>query len=566
MRLSRAFTPTLKEIPSDAVTVSHRLMLRAGLIRPLVSGVYSYLPLFWRSAKKAMEIIRQEMDAAGAQEIHLPALNPVELWIESGRHSDFGPEKFNFKDRKGHEMTLAPTHEEIICDLVRREIRSYKELPQIWYQIQTKFRDEPRPRSGVLRTRQFFMKDAYSLDSSWEGLDESYQKQKEAYKRIFSRCGLDYFIVGASSGLMGGKASEEFMVESSFGEDTCARCEACGYAANLEVAASPKRYEFAEGGATPEEAHTPNRKTIDEVTEFLNRPPEQFLKALLYIAGEDPVMALVSGADDLNEAKLSAALGKPVRPAHPEEALELMEAPLGFIGPVGLKASIPLLADKALRDARGMVCGANREDYHLIGVDLGIHTAQPEYTDLRMVQAGDPCPQCGASLGVVNAIEMGHIFKLGTKYSDAMRATFLDATGKPHPIIMGSYGIGVERIIAANIEQWSDKDGICWRGEITPFQVTILPLDTEDADVMKMAEDLHRELSSAGREAMLDDRPVRPGVKFKDADLLGTPIQVILGKRFTDGEVEIKARRTGERIVCPAADLLETLQSQLESL
>ena len=564
MRLSQAFIPTLKEIPSDAVTASHRLMLRAGLIRPLAAGIYSYLPMFWRSAKKAMEVIREEMDAAGAQEIYMPALNPVEIWQETGRHADFGPEKFNFKDRRGHEMTLAPTHEEIICDIARKEIRSYKELPQVWYQIQTKFRDEPRPRSGVLRSRQFIMKDAYSLDATWEGLDVSYNKQKEAYKRIFSRCGLDYFIVGASSGLMGGKDSEEFMVESPGGEDTCAVCDNCGYAANLEVASTPKFYQFSEGGKTPFEVHTPDRKTIEEVSEFLKLPPEKFVKALLYIADGEPVMALISGEDELNETKFSAALGKAVRSAHPDEVLEHTGVPAGFIGPVGLKEGISLIADKSLENARGMVCGANKEDYHLIDVDLGKHTREPILADLRMMREGDNCPRCGGLLNIVNAIEMGHIFKLGTKYADAMGATFLDSDGKHKPIIMGSYGIGVERIIAANIEQWADNDGISWRGEIAPYKVAVLPLNTDDGEAMKAAEDLYRELNTAGWEPALDDRPIRPGVKFKDADLLGIPIQVIIGKNFAQGNVEIKLRSSGERIICPLADLLETIAEKLK--
>ena len=564
MKLSQSFVPTLKEIPSDAVNISHKLMLRAGLIRSLGAGIYSYLPLFTKTIQKVMTIIREEMNAAGAQEFLLPALNPVELWEESGRQADFGNEKFNFKDRKGHEMTLAPTHEEIICDIARNEIRSYKDLPQVWYQIQTKFRDEPRPRSGVLRTRQFIMKDAYSLDSSWEGLDKSYEDQKSAYKKIFTRCGLDFFIVGASSGLMGGRASQEFMVESPGGEDTCALCDTCGYAANIEVAGSRMRYRYEKGGKECSEVHTPDQKTIDEVSEFLNRKPEQFIKALLYIAGEKPVMILLNGQDELSETKLGAMLGVPVRPAHPEEVFEYTGVKAGFIGPVGLKKGVTLYIDDTLKGAKGMVCGANKNDYHLIDVDLEKHSVKPEkYADLRTVKDGDPCPQCGKPMKIVRAIEMGHIFKLGTKYSDSMGAVFQDAEGKSHPIIMGSYGIGIERIVAAHIEQWADENGIVWRGEIAPHKVVILPLK-EDDDIASASEKLYNQLTDAGFEPVLDDRNIRAGVKFKDADLMGFPVQIVFGKLFTKGKAEMKNRRTGERIECYIDSIEDELKKMLK--
>jgi prolyl-tRNA synthetase len=562
VRLSKSFIPTLKEIPSEAVAKSHRLMLRAGFIRGLSAGVYSYLPFFWRSLKKVAEIIRQEMDAVGAQELYLPALNPVEVWEESGRHAGFGPEKFNFLDRKGHPMTLAPTHEEIICDLARKEIRSYRELPQVWYQIQTKFRDEPRPRSGVLRSRQFIMKDAYSLDADWEGLDISYQAQKEAYKKIFTRCGLNFFIVGASTGLMGGRASEEFMLESAFGEDNCAICDSCAYSANVEVATSPVKYTFIKRGVTPKEVHTPGKKTIEEVSGFLNLSPENFLKAIFYIAGDEPVMALISGLDDLNEVKLSSAVGTTVRPAHLEEVLQHTGTPAGFIGPVGLKENVRLIADKTLCGTKGMVCGANKTDYHLLNVDLGVHTRAPEFADLRLVRAGNPCPHCGKPLRIATALELGHIFKLGTKYSDAMGAKFLDTNGKEQPIIMGSYGIGLERIVAANIEQWADENGLNWHGEIAPYTVVVLPLNSEDEKLANSAEMLYNELISQGFEAILDDRPVRAGVKFKDADLLGIPLQIIFGKHFEQGKLEIKVRTTNERIIIPSGEAIDVLRNR----
>lgn len=560
MRLSQAFIPTLKEIPADAVSVSHKLMLRAGMIRSLGAGIYSYLPYFWKTLNKAIGIVREEMNRTGAQELLLPALNPVEIWEETGRHQDFGPEKFNFLDRKNHRMTLAPTHEEIICDLARHEIRSYKDMPQVWYQIQTKFRDEPRPRSGVLRTRQFIMKDAYSMTATWEDLDKCYDDQKEAYKRIFTRCGLEFFIVGASTGLMGGRASQEFMIQSAEGEDTCALCYNCGYAANVEVASSRFRYTFDEGGKTPQEVYTPNRKTIEEVSQYLNKPPEKFLKALFYIAGEYPVMVLIDGADELSEAKLSRKLLKQVRPALPEEVEKFIRTPVGFIGPIGLDENIPLLADEALRNAKGMVCGANKTDYHITDVDLGIHTRIPDYTDLRTVKEGEHCPECGDVLHIVRAIELGHIFKLGTKYSNAMGANFLDAQGKSQPIIMGSYGIGLERIVAANIELWADENGIDWRGEIAPYKAAIIPLNIDDEKAMSAANSLYRELTALKIDAAIDDRPLRPGVKFKDADLLGFPLQIIFGRDFTQGKVEFKTRIDGNRTLIPLSEILEIIQ------
>ena len=560
MKFSRSFLPTLKEIPADAVAKSHKLMLRAGMIRSLGAGIYSYLPYFWKSLNKAIAIVREEMNAVGAQEFLLPALNPVEIWEESGRQADFGPEKFNFQDRKKHLMTLAPTHEEIICDIARKEIRSYKELPQVWYQIQTKFRDEPRPRSGVLRTRQFIMKDAYSLTASWDDLDKCYDDQKEAYKRIFSRCGLEFFIVGASTGLMGGRASQEFMVESSEGEDICAVCDSCEYAANVEVAESKISYKFGEGGKTPQEVHTPDKRTIEEVAEYLQKKPENFLKALLYIAEDKPIMALLCGHDELSEAKLSQKLGCQVRPAEADEVMKFMQVPVGFIGPVGLSDEIPLLADENLRQAVGMVCGANKSDYHLIDVDLGVHTREPEFAGLRTVNEGEGCPECGKPLRVVRAIEMGHIFKLGTKYSDAMGATFLDTNGKPQPIIMGSYGIGLERIVAANIELWADEAGLNWRGEIIPHRVLILPLNVDDENTMKAANGLYNELNALGYDPAIDDRKQRPGVKFKDADLLGFPLQIVFGRDFKDGKVELKNRSDGNRSVVPLVDIMDHIK------
>jgi prolyl-tRNA synthetase len=364
---------------------------------------------------------------------------------------------------------------------------------------------------------------------------------------------------------MGGRASEEFMVETQSGEDTCAVCPACGYSANIEIAKSMVKYNFGSGGKTPCEVHTPDRKTIEEVSSFLKQKPEKFLKALLYIVDKRPVMVLISGADELNENKLAAKYGKQVRPAHPEEVLQYMGVLAGFIGPVGLKHDIQLLADETLRGAREMVCGANKEDYHIVGLDLGVHCREPEYDDFRIVRGKDACSQCGKPLRVIRALELGHIFKLGTKYSDAMKADFLDAEGKSHPIIMGSYGIGLERIVAANIEQWADEAGIRWRGEITPYKVIILPLNIEEVEAYQAAEDLYRELNNLGAEPILDDRTLRAGVKFKDADLLGIPLQVIFGKNFAEGKIELKIRFTGERKICHKADILSMVKTELKN-
>ncbi len=567
MRLSKYFIPTLKEIPAEAVIPSHQLMLRAGMIRGLSSGIYSLLPMGYRVWKKVMEIIREEMDAIGGMELHLPALNPKDIWEETNRVEAFGDTMFHIKNR---DLVLAPTHEEIITHIAQAFVHSYKDMPQIWYQIQTKFRNEPRPKSGVIRSRQFLMKDAYSLDTSWEGLDESYQKHFDAYCRIYERCGLDYFVVGASSGAMGGSGSQEFMVESDAGEDLCAFNMESGYAANIEVATSQlPPVGRVDENPDVEKFATPNAKAIDDLVEQFDLPAERCAKALVYFADEEPWLIFMSGNDQLNEAKLQGALGaNTIRPAHDEELLALTGANAGSIGPVNLKTKIRQIADMRLEHANGMVSGANENGFHYRNIDLDRDANIEAYHDLRTVLEGEPDPVKGLPLKVKKAIEVGHIFKLGTKYSEALKANFLDANGKEQPIIMGSYGIGVERIVACHIEQRHDKDGIAWHPSIAPFQVHITGVKVESDLVRESAEKLYDHLEAAGIEVLYDDRAgVSPGFKFKDADLLGMPLNVIVGeKHLKDGNVEIKIRHSGERRIVPVENAVEACKALLEEL
>ncbi|MGA9117677.1 MAG: proline--tRNA ligase [Bacteroidota bacterium] len=550
MRMSRAFIPTVKEIPSDAVIPSHQLMIRAGMIRLLAAGVYAFLPLGQRAMRKAARVVREEMDGIGGQEFHLPALSPLDLWEQTGRVAAFGDTLFHLKNRA---LVLAPTHEEVIGWLARNHISSYKELPQIWYQIQTKFRNEPRPRSGVLRGRQFLMKDSYSLDASWEALDRSYALHDAAYRRIFERCGLGFFVVGASSGAMGGTGSQEFMVESESGEDLVALAEDGSYAANLEVASSlVPPVGCAGAGEALREIHTPNVRTIDELSVFLGVDPLRLAKSVVYWAGDAPVLVLMAGNDELNEAKLSSLLGLPVRQVEGEKLRELTGADGGSIGPVGLEG-FRILADRRLQGASGLTSGANRNDYHIAHIDLERDCRVEAYADLRTVQGGETSPNGKSTLRITRAIELGHIFKLGTRYSDALGVTFLDERGAARPVIMGSYGIGIERIVACHIEQSHDANGIIWDRALAPYQVHLLPV-TKSPAVLETAERLYGELTSAGVETLYDDRKdVSPGFRFKDADLLGMPYQLIIGeKNLAAGKLEIKERKSGERSLLDA--------------
>jgi len=547
MRVRNSLFPTLKEDPSDAEVISHKLMIRAGLIRQLAAGLYTFLPMGWRAMLKAIRIIREEMDAIGGQEIYMPALNPVELWEETGRAKDMGEILFRFKDRKERELVLAPTHEEIIADIARREIRSFRDLPQIWYQIQEKFRDEPRSRFGLLRVREFLMKDSYSLCADWEQLDEIYKLHEYAYRRIFTRCGLKFVVVGASTGLMGGKQSQEFMVESDAGEDMTAFCEKCGYAANTEIATGTPQPFKPVRIAEKKKVHTPDLRTVEEVSEFLGLPPAQMLKSLVYVKVSDgkPVMVLIRGDYQLNEEKLAQHMGGAVRPATADEVLKWIGAPIGFVGPVDLPESIKIIADDAFPRDVPFATGANEEDYHVMGYKLD-EIRVDEWGDFRTIKEGDRCPSCGNPLKVRKTIEIGHIFKLGTKYSEAMGATFLDSAGNQKPIVMGSYGIGVGRILAAAIELYADESGIVWPITIAPFEVIITAIDITKPEIKKASEQIYGKLMDMGVDVLFDDRDERAGVKFKDADLWGIPIRVVVGKKVADGLVEVSLRRKPE--------------------
>ena len=556
MHWSKLFIPTLRENPAEAEVVSHRLLLRAGYIRQLAAGIYSYLYLAQRSLLKIAAIVREEMDAMGAQEFLLPALNPAELWKESGRWAVMGDNMFRLKDRFGRELCLGMTHEEVMTSVARGELRSYKQLPQIWYQIQTKFRDEPRPKSGLLRVRQFLMKDSYSFDMDAAGLDASYEKHRLAYCRIFDRCGLEYMAVEADSGPMGGSQSQEFMVASAAGEDLVARCAKCGYAANLEKAVSAPAVSAAESevaAGKPEEVHTPGQKTIAEVSAFLGVAETELAKSVVMAVDGKPVLAMLRGDHTLNEAKFAAAVGAAeFRAALPEEIRRWFGADPGSLGPVGV-TNMRVLADEALKGRRNWITGANRDDYHLRNVTPGVDF-QAEFKDLRQVAEGDGCVNCGTPLEIVKTVEVGHIFKLGYKYSGSMGLKVLDEAGAEVTPIMGSYGIGIERILTAAIELYHDADGMALPTAIAPFEVVITPVNGGDAAQRKAAEDLYAECRGRGIDALLDDRDERPGVKFKDADLIGIPYRIVVGKKLKQGLVEVVERRTRQASDVPLAD------------
>jgi len=574
MKISELFIPTLKEEPADAVVASHKLMIRSGMIRQLTSGVYSYLPLGLIVFRKIENIVRQEMNAIGGNEFLLPALSPNELWEQTGRLEDYGDTIFRIKNR---DLVLAPTHEEVFTSIATANLISYKDLPQMWYQIQVKFRNEARPRSGVLRGRQFTMKDAYSFDSTWEGLDKSYKNQDKAYRNIFTRCGLKFFSVKAHSGAMGGSESEEFMVESEAGEDIVALSEDGNYASNIEVAVS---YVEPVGRIASkkeiEEIHTPDVKSIDELADFLKITDKSRLaKSRVFVIPakteeekDEYVLTFVCGDDEVNESKLQSILGQNIRPGHPEELMEITGADAGSIGPIGLKSpNVKLIADLRLKDANGLISGANKNDYHIKNIDFKRDVKNIEYYDLRTVKEGELTLDRKSRIRVTKAIEVGHIFKLGTKYAEALGAKFLDSNGFENPIIMGSYGIGIERIAASYIEQNHDEKGIIWGGEITPFSVMILCLSTHNLELKLTSDFLYKRLKENNIEVLYDDRPdIRPGFKFNDADLIGIPIQVIFGeKSFQESKVEIKIRRTGERFTVGVKDVFEKINELIKN-
>ena len=541
MLFSKMFIPTLREVPADAEAISHILMLRAGYVRQLASGLYMYLPLGLKVINKINNVLKEEMNAIGGQEISLPVLHPAEIWQQTGRWDAIGDEMFRLKDRTGRDMCLGMTHEEIMTWLASREIRSYRDMPQVWYQIQTKLRDEARPKSGILRTREFAMKDSYSFDISEEALDKNYQLHAEAYHRIFERCGLNFFMVESDPGMMGGGVSHEFMAPSPAGEDKVALCDKCGYSANTELALSNPVQTEAKAWEK-EEIHTPEKRTVKEVSNFLKLTPEYFIKSILVISDNGPVLAVVRGDQELHEKKLSRVIG-PHRPAQKTEVKEILGVEAGFIGPMGHKLRI--VADNCLKEGV-YVSGANKPHYHIRGIKAETDFSA-EWHDIHIAKAGDSCVKCGNALKIEQVIEIGNIFKLGTKYSSALKALFLDENGQEKPIIMGSYGIGPARIAAAAIEQNHDKDGIIWPKSISPFDVEILPLNMKDQATTEAAEKLYRELSEKGLDVLMDDRDERAGVKFKDADLIGIPFQIIVGeKNLKEGLVEIKDRRTKE--------------------
>ena len=564
MRLSKYFVPTLKEVPNDAVVTSHVLMLRAGMIRMVSAGIYSYLPLGYIIVKKISEIVREEMDAIGGQEFHLPALNPKEIWEETNRVEAFGDILFQVKNR---DYVLAPTHEEIMTYHARNVVKSYKDMPQIWYQIQTKYRNEPRPRSGVIRGRQFLMKDAYTFDTSWEALDIAYNLHDQAYRKIFDRCGLKYFVVGASSGAMGGTGSEEFMVKSEAGEDTVAYCEACGYAANVEVASSRVSLREREKESNDlYEISTPNVKSIDELCAFLKIDETQCAKSRIYIHNGEAVLILMLGNDEVNESKLQKILGGNIRPGHPDELKEITGAEAGSIGPVGFshrdgKPKGKIIADLRLKDLNNMFSGANKNDYHIGGIDFLRDVKNLEYVDLRIINSDEGCPNCDNNLEVFSAIELGHIFKLGTKYSESMGANFIDEKGEEHPIIMGSYGIGIDRIMACFIEQHHDEKGIIWENPLAPFEVHLIALNLKNEFVAKESVKIYEQLQQNGIKVLFDDRDAAAGFKFNDADLLGMPIQIVIGeKKLKENKCELKIRKTGERFDVELGEVIEKVQ------
>ncbi len=569
-RWSELFIPTLREAPADAEVASHKFLVRAGYIRQLAAGIYSYLFLGNRSFNKVSAIVRQEMDRIG-QEFYLPALHPRELWEASGRYAIMGENLFRLKDRKGTDMCLGMTEEEVMTSIALKELRSYKQLPQIWYQIAPKFRDEPRPRSGLLRVRQFMMKDSYSFDIDAAGLDVSYKKHYGAYCAIFDRCGLKYMVVEADSGAMGGKESHEFMVRTNAGEDLIVSCDACDYAANLEKATS--KLEAVEdlkpeGDGNPLEVHTPGQKTIEEVAKFLGVSPKNKIKTLALMADEvasdnkdtkgkkhsRAIIVLLRGDHQLNEAKLNGTVAAATRPMEEAEIRALFKSPAGYLGPMGIDwsrdlndvAKPVLLVDKALEGRANLIAGANKEDYHVKNLTPGKDFHPTAYADLRSVTAGEACPNCGKPLRIDTAVEIGHIFKLGYRYSDSMGLRVLDKNGKEVMPIMGCYGIGIERILTAAVEQGNDENGFWLPPSIAPFEVVIAPVNVKDEAVSKAAEDIAKRLEAAGFDVVLDDRDERPGVKFKDADLVGIPFRITVGKRVTEGTVEVVIRSTRE--------------------
>ena len=559
MRWRKSFIPTLKENPKEKEVKSHILLLKGAFIRQVASGIYTFLPLGWKVFKKISNIIREEMDRIGGQEFYYPALTPKEIWELSGRWESFGDDMFRLKDRRGREFSLAPTHEEIVSELIKNEVRSYKELPQIWYQIQVKFRDEPRPRGGLIRCREFAMKDSYSLDATWEGLDESYKLHYNAYERIFKRCGLLFNVVEASTGLMGGKESHEFMVISPNGEDSLVICPKCSYSANTEIAETYPLNEIIEGKyKRKEKVYTPNVKSVKEVSEFLNVKEEEIIKSIIFKVNGKRVLVLIRGDCEINEFKLLKIYGKNIKIYEQDEILKEFNVSAGFVGPIGINVD-EIIADYGVKGIKNGVVGANEDNYHIVGVTPEVDFKINGYFDIRKIHERDLCPKCGNEIFVQKGIELGHIFKLGTRYSETMGVYYTDKDGKLKPVIMGSYGIGLGRIMAASQELYSDEEGMVWPPSIAPFIFHILPIDFKDK-IKEESEKIYKYLLERNEEVLIDDREETPGTKFKDADLIGIPIRITIGKKFLEKNlIEIRLRKTKEIIEVKKEDLFEKI-------
>ena len=569
MRVSKMFAPTLREVPAEAEVVSHQLLLRAGFMRKSTNGMYSYLPLAWRVLKKIENIVREEMDNAGAQEIMMPIMQPAEIWQESGRWGAYGAEMIRLKDRHNREYCLGPTHEEMVTTLIKGDVRSYRQLPMNVYQIQDKFRDERRPRFGLMRSRDFIMKDAYSFDRDEAGLDVSYKSMYDAYTNVFNRCGLTFRPVEADSGAIGGSGSHEFMVIAESGEAEIVYCTECDYAANVEKAEMHVIEAADEAALERAEVETPNCKSIADVCAYLNMPVEKSVKAVAYKSEKGLILCFVRGDHEVNEVKVINTCG--VLEVEMADESMLVEAGTcgGYMGPVGIDPEkVMVVVDHSVMKMHNFCCGANKEGYHMINVNPGRDFTPTYVADIRLIQEGDPCPHCGGKVAKARGIEVGQVFKLFTKYSAAMNCTFLDENGKENPMVMGCYGIGVSRTMAACIEQNNDKDGMIWPVAIAPYEVLVVPVNTKDEASTAKAEEIYEVLKKAGVEAVIDDRNERPGVKFKDADLIGYPLRVVVGpKTLAEGNIEVKARRTGEVAMLPVdGDYVSAIKEMLAKL
>ena len=564
MRMSKMFMPTLREVPADAVITSHQLMLRAGMIRKMASGVYNQLPMGMRVFNKVQNIIREELDKKGCQEIFCSALIPSELWKESGRWDVMGEEMFRLKDRNERDFCLGPTHEEVFTDLIRQEITSYKQLPLNLYQIQVKYRDEIRPRFGVMRGRSFTMKDAYSFDIDEAGLDKSYQDMYEAYTNIFKRCELEHSAVEADTGAIGGSVSAEFMVKSEVGEDEIVFCSGCNYAANMEKATSVNEEVSTQDLKELKEIHTPNVHTIEELEKFFNKNSKEFAKTLIYVADGKTVAVIVKGNREVNETKVSNAIGSVVEfeLANETTIKRVTDAEVGFAGPIGIKTDY-LFIDKEVADSKNLVIGANKTDYHIENANYG-RDFEGVVGDFRNVTEGDKCTKCGGTLEIARGVEVGHIFKLGTKYSESMNANFIDKDGKSKPIVMGCYGIGVERTAAAIIEQHHDENGITWPLSVAPYHVVVVPVNIKKEEHMENAIKIYEKLQQMGVEVLLDDRDERAGVKFKDSELIGIPMRITVGKDIVDNKVEFKLRKSEEKEIITLDEIEQRVKEEFE--